>query len=71
VHLGQDLPLGWYFNGSLYIDEDGKMHEDHPETEIFIREYLAEKNEVIGEFNRDLVKRRREEKKNFGEDELW
>jgi len=42
------------------------MHDEHPETERFVKEFLAEKNEKIGDFNRDLVKQRRAEKKNFG-----
>lgn len=63
---GEELPAGWYFQGALYVDEDGKMHDEHPETERFVKEYLAEKNDKIGDFNRDLVKQRRAEKKHFG-----
>lgn len=44
------------------------MYDDHPETELFVKEYLVEKNETIGDFNRDLVRKRREEKKNFAGD---
>ena len=62
-----NLPAGWHFMGTLYCDQDGKQQEEHPNTEKYIADYIADKNESIGSFNRILVKQRREEKKLFQE----
>jgi len=62
---GLDLPAGWFFMGVLYCDQDGKQQELHPHTEKYIANFIAERNETIGAFNRTLVKARREEKKLF------
>jgi hypothetical protein len=53
-----NLPPGWMFMGTLYYDEDGKSQEQHPDYEMHIRDYLATRNEVIGEFNHDIYKKK-------------
>jgi hypothetical protein len=41
---------------------------DHPDTEKFVKLYLAAKNEKIGEYNRELVRQKRDEAKLFEAD---
>jgi hypothetical protein len=67
-HEGSDLPSGWYYTGSGYIDILGESAVDHPDTEKFVKLYLAAKNEKIGEYNRELVRQKREEAKLFEAD---
>lgn len=51
---GRDLPPGWMYMGALYYDEDGLSQELHPDHEMHIRDYLALKNEVIGDYNQEI-----------------
>ena len=53
-HEAKDIPGGWYYTGSGYIDVMGETSQDHPDTEKFTKMFLAAKNEKIGEYNREL-----------------
>ena len=56
THLNTHLADGWFFNGYLYVDIDGKSQLEHPNLELIIREYVDEQNKLIGEFNREVQK---------------
>ena len=55
-YVGEGLPDGWFFNGYLYVDIDGKSQLEHPGLETLIANYIAEQNSEIGDFNREVQK---------------
>ena len=62
--------MGYYFDGRAYYNkEDGQSQWEHPNIELLIEKYLAEVNDEIGDFNRDVQKEWTEEAKTF--DWIW
>lgn len=55
-YVSQHLPDGWFFNGYLYLNWDGKTQETHPNLEGIIKMYIDEMNSEIGDYNRDVQK---------------
>uniref|UniRef100_A0A3P9B212 Dynein axonemal assembly factor 9 n=1 Tax=Maylandia zebra TaxID=106582 RepID=A0A3P9B212_9CICH len=52
-HL-EPLPPGYFYNGYQYVDIFGDKTNFHPNTEEFIKEYIAEANKEIEQFNCQL-----------------
>ena len=55
-YVSSMLPEGWYFNGFLYLDIDGKTQVEHPALETIIKNYVEEQNSQIGDYNREVQK---------------
>ena len=60
-YLGKELPEGdiWEWNGFCYqnmTDLNNTRSYEHPNREFLIKRYIAEQNEVIGEYNRGVLK---------------
>lgn len=52
-HL-EPLPPGYFYNGYQYVDIFGDKTNFHPNMEEFIKEYIAEANKEIEQFNCQL-----------------
>ncbi|KAH9494938.1 hypothetical protein Btru_020839 [Bulinus truncatus] len=50
-HHLDDLPEGWYYNGSQFVSMDGERTLTHPNLDKFILDYLDKKNRDIDHFN--------------------
>ncbi|CAM9378684.1 unnamed protein product, partial [Chrysoparadoxa australica] len=50
-HSGDQLPEGWYFDGSGYVSCDGKRSRDRPDLDQIINHYLGKQNETIEAYN--------------------
>ncbi|CAG9335404.1 unnamed protein product [Blepharisma stoltei] len=46
----------YFFDGTYYMDAEGKRSLHHPDLEDKLEEYIDEENERIGKFNRSLEK---------------
>ena len=46
-----DLPEGWYYNGSVYVEYDGTTSRDHPAYKEACEAFLAEENHFVAEHN--------------------
>ena len=57
------MPVGWFFDGSIYRTRDGASQFKHPNLEMLIQKHLDEVNDEIGEFNRGVRKQVQEEEK--------
>lgn len=53
-YVCQFLPNGWFYNGYLYFDIDGKSQGNHPNLEGIIKHYIDEQNGEIGDYNREV-----------------
>ncbi|KAM9356171.1 dynein axonemal assembly factor 9 [Pholidichthys leucotaenia] len=52
------LPPGHFYNGYHYVDIFGEKSNLHPNMDEFIKEYIAEVNKEIEQFNRQLEMQR-------------
>jgi hypothetical protein len=43
-HLHEPLPDGYFFNGSNFVDFDGKEYQEHPFMDKFIEVFLQKRN---------------------------
>ena len=59
------MPDGWYFDGRMYMNYEGKYQTEHPNLELLIKQYLEQENSVVGEFNRGVMKEMKEEQQRF------
>uniref|UniRef100_A0A2C9LZB7 Uncharacterized protein n=1 Tax=Biomphalaria glabrata TaxID=6526 RepID=A0A2C9LZB7_BIOGL len=53
-HHLEDLPEGWYYNGSQFVSMDGERSHTHPNLDKFLSDYLAKKNADIAQFNKRI-----------------
>ena len=44
----------YVFDGTYYIDPEGRKTFEHPDLETYVCMYLEEENDRIGDFNRKL-----------------
>ena len=42
--LHEALPEGFFFDGSNYVDFDGREHAEHPHMDLFVRDWLQQRN---------------------------
>ncbi|KAK3095428.1 hypothetical protein FSP39_014571 [Pinctada imbricata] len=52
-HHLDDLPAGWFYNGTQYVSFDGEKQDQHPSLDEFIEGYIKQKNQEIEEFNKE------------------
>ncbi|CAL1528733.1 unnamed protein product [Lymnaea stagnalis] len=50
-HHLDELPEGWYYNGSQFVSMDGERSFTHPNLDLFIQDYLKKKNKEIERYN--------------------
>ena len=43
-NCGEHLPQGWYFDGRMYMNFDGEVKFEHPNLQLLLQNYVAEKN---------------------------
>lgn len=53
-NFNQPVPDGWYCDGPIFIDNNGKRHTYHPDINKFIDEYLNMSNLLIDEHNKEI-----------------
>ncbi|GFR80483.1 hypothetical protein ElyMa_000582800 [Elysia marginata] len=50
-HHLDELPDGWFYNGSQFVSMTGERSQKHPSLEKFVQAYLDQKNAEIDRFN--------------------
>jgi hypothetical protein len=45
------LPSGWWYDGKMYVDIDGNQSEFRPDINVFLDQYIIEKNNQILNYN--------------------
>ncbi|BFY98283.1 hypothetical protein BsWGS_01323 [Bradybaena similaris] len=51
LHHLDELPEGWYYNGSRFVSMDGERSLKHPNLEKFLQTYLSNRNAQIEKYN--------------------
>lgn len=51
THHLEELPDGWFYNGSQFISMSGERSLTHPNLEMFIAAHVAQKNVEIQKYN--------------------
>lgn len=59
------MPDGWYFDGRGYMTYEGDYKTEHPNLELLCKQYLANENNVVGDYNRTVMKEWKEDKQKF------
>lgn len=50
-HHLDELPDGWFYNGSQFVSMTGERSQKHPSLDKFVQAYLDQKNAEIEKFN--------------------
>lgn len=54
LYLLEDLPEGWNFDGTMFLDPEGVRVRNHPNFEFHIQKYISEKNKEIETYNSSI-----------------
>ena len=62
---GEYLDDGWTFTGYNYMNYDGRQSDVHPNLDRVLQSYLEQEAEMIGDYNREVLKEWKDDKLKF------